>query len=373
MVPSAPMTTAAVLLAAGAGSRFVGPTHKLLAPWGAGTVAGSAIESVVAAGFDEVIVVTGAVDLGALVDGLTVLPNPHWARGQATSLRLAVEHAEAAGHDAVVVGLADQPGVPESAWRAVAASDAPIAAARFAEGRRPPVRLGREVWSMLPDSGDEGARALLAEHPELVTEIDVAGDPRDIDTADDLFTDADRAYVRECLGRAPRCNFSVAARDDRGRPTVIDNEPFLDDGTPMPTMFWLIDPDLNRRIGTLEASGGVNRAEAEIGMQALADTHRRYAALRDARIPADRSGPRPSGGVGGTRLGVKCLHTHYAWFLAGGDDAVGRWVRAHLDQSVPRSVRPLATQSGPSRQSGHDATSHDITKQGLGARDREQQ
>jgi hypothetical protein len=38
----------------------------------------------------------------------------------------------------------------------------------------------------------------------------------------------------------------------------------------------------------------------------------------------------PSGGVAGTRRGVKCLHAHYAWFLAGGEDHVGRWVKEHL-------------------------------------------
>jgi hypothetical protein len=43
-------------------------------------------------------------------------------------------------------------------------------------------------------------------------------------------------------------------------------------------------------------------------------------------IPADWPGPRPHGGVGGTRNGVKCLHAHVAWWLAGGDDPVGRWV-----------------------------------------------
>ena len=43
-------------------------------------------------------------------------------------------------------------------------------------------------------------------------------------------------------------------------------------------------------------------------------------------MPDDHAGPRPSGGVGGTRTGVKCLHAHYAWHLAGGDDPVGRWV-----------------------------------------------
>ncbi|HBA94425.1 MAG TPA: hypothetical protein DCZ35_01130, partial [Acidimicrobiaceae bacterium] len=34
--------------------------------------------------------------------------------------------------------------------------------------------------------------------------------------------------------------------------------------------------------------------------------------------------------------GVKCLHAHYAWFLAGGDDPVGRWVHARLDDLPAR-------------------------------------
>jgi hypothetical protein len=64
----------------------------------------------------------------------------------------------------------------------------------------------------------------------------------------------------------------------------------------------------------------------------LEATHRAYAAERDALLPTGHSGPAPSGGVGGTRVGVKCLHAHYAFFLAGGDDPVGRWVRDHLDE-----------------------------------------
>ena len=39
------------------------------------------------------------------------------------------------------------------------------------------------------------------------------------------------------------------------------------------------------------------------------------------------------GGVGGTRRGVKCLHAHYASFLAGSDDPVGRWVAARLAET----------------------------------------
>jgi hypothetical protein len=142
----------------------------------------------------------------------------------------------------------------------------------------------------------------------------------------------DRAVVTERLGRAPRGDWEVAARDVEGRPTVIRNAPFLDDGTPMPTRYWLIDPELVRRIGTLESLGGVRRAEAELDPEAIADAHRRYAEERDAAIPVDHVGPRPSGGVGGTARGVKCLHTHYAWFLVGGRDPVGSWVDEQLQR-----------------------------------------
>jgi hypothetical protein len=144
----------------------------------------------------------------------------------------------------------------------------------------------------------------------------------------------DVAIVAELLGRAPRGAFAVVVRADDGTPRVIRNQPLLDDGTPMPTRYWLVDRELNRRIGRLEADGGVRRAEAAVDVEELAAAHERYRAERDAAIPADWDGPVPFGGVGGTRRGVKCLHTHYAWFLAGGDDPVGRWVDLQLDTAA---------------------------------------
>jgi hypothetical protein len=52
-------------------------------------------------------------------------------------------------------------------------------------------------------------------------------------------------------------------------------------------------------------------------------------------IPEGRVGPRPSGGVGGTRHGVKCLHAHLAWWLVDGADPVGAWVAQRLDLGPP--------------------------------------
>jgi hypothetical protein len=140
----------------------------------------------------------------------------------------------------------------------------------------------------------------------------------------------DRAAVTALLGRPPQGEFEVVVRDRRGRPVVIRNAPLLGDGTPMPTRYWLVHAELRRLVSGLESSGGVRAAEAAVDPSAVARAHERHAAERDAAIPPDHVGPRPSGGVGGTRKGVKCLHAHYAWHLAGGDDPVGRWVAARL-------------------------------------------
>ena len=137
---------------------------------------------------------------------------------------------------------------------------------------------------------------------------------------------ADHDAVAAFLGRAPQAKFEVVVRGAEGLPVVIRNEPLLDDGTPMPTRYWLVDPELRRAIGTLESAGGVRQAEREVDRDELSDAHRRYAYERDTHLPAEYTGPRPSGGVGGTRAGIKCLHAHFAWYLAGGDDPVGRWV-----------------------------------------------
>jgi uncharacterized protein len=141
---------------------------------------------------------------------------------------------------------------------------------------------------------------------------------------------SDREAVAALLGREPRGDYEVVVRYADGSPLVLRNAPLLPDGTPMPTRYWLIGEPERARIGTLEADGGVRAAGREVDADALAAAHAAYAAERDAAIAADHMGPRPSGGVGGTRVGVKCLHAHYAYFLAGGDDPFGRWVAARL-------------------------------------------
>lgn len=120
------------------------------------------------------------------------------------------------------------------------------------------------------------------------------------------------------------------ARCHLGLPVVVRVPPHLDDGTPFPTLYWLTCPLATTRIGRLEGAGGVKRMETKAVADpafgaALERAHAQYGAEREAWI-TDLEAPRPSGGVGGTAQGVKCLHAHYAHHAAGGDNPVGSLV-----------------------------------------------
>ncbi len=191
------MRVMAVLLAAGAGSRFRGaaggPAHKLVADLGGRPLWRHSLDHLVAAGLDEVVVITGAapLDIDAITDAgaVTVIHNPRWASGQASSLQAAVAAATAAGVEAIVVGLADQPFISPEAWRAVALAPAEceLVVATY-DGRRGPnpVRIARSLWGELPTDGDEGARGLLRRLGDQVCAVPCVGSAADIDTLEDL-------------------------------------------------------------------------------------------------------------------------------------------------------------------------------------------
>lgn len=148
---------------------------------------------------------------------------------------------------------------------------------------------------------------------------------------------ADREVMAVQIGRPLRADSVPVVRCPLGLPVVVAVPPLLDDGTPFPTRYWLTCPLAVRRIGRLESAGGVGemerRAEEDPAFGARLDAaHARYAAERDALVPPDAV-VRPSGGVGGTRIGVKCLHAHYADHAAGHDNPVG--------DAVAPSVEPL--------------------------------
>ncbi len=180
-------TTAAVVLAAGAGNRFLGAKHKLLTEIAGKPIVCHAVEAAKTAGFDEVIVVSGCVDLtNTLPSDVTIVHNEQWQQGQATSLLGAVTYAANSGHSAVVVGLGDQPSIGVEPWRKVRDSEADLAAADFGGGFGPPVRLAASMWASLPLSGDEGARSLWRKRPEMCKLVSCIGDSTDVDTLEDL-------------------------------------------------------------------------------------------------------------------------------------------------------------------------------------------
>jgi molybdenum cofactor cytidylyltransferase len=187
------VTSVAVLLSAGGGTRFHGATHKLLADLRGRPVWRQALDHVLDAGFDQVVVVTGAVELpltdGSLLDAVVWVRNADWASGQASSLLVGIEAAAALGATVVTVGLADQPFVTTASWAAVREADPSCRIVIAEYDGRPgphPVRLGREVWPHLATSGDEGARSLLRLHPEWVCRVPCVGSTADIDTLEDL-------------------------------------------------------------------------------------------------------------------------------------------------------------------------------------------
>lgn len=168
----------AVVLAAGASTRFGAPKQRLLlAP---------VLERVRRArGLDDVLVVTGAHEVET--DARTVRC-PDWERGPGASLRCAFAELTIETEAAVVV-LGDGPDLaPEAiervldAWRRGAGD---VVAASYGGDRGHPIVLARSVW---PDVPDEGARAL---EPALVP-CDDLGSPGDVDTPQDLARRARR-------------------------------------------------------------------------------------------------------------------------------------------------------------------------------------
>ena len=134
-------------------------------------------------------VVSGAIELPSFA-GATLLHNPRWAEGQSTSLWKAIDFAESLDCDAIVVGLADQPGIAPSDWAGVRnamAEGASIAVGTYGGQRRNPVGLARSIWPLLPADADEGARSVMSAHPHLVTEVPCSGNSEDIDSVEDLL------------------------------------------------------------------------------------------------------------------------------------------------------------------------------------------
>jgi molybdenum cofactor cytidylyltransferase len=180
----------AIVLAAGEGSRFVGPQHKLDAEIDGRSLLGRALDAAVASGIGPVVLVVGdgadRLVRTVIPDGVVTVVNRRWRDGSATSLQAGLARAAELGATRAVIALADQPFITAEAWRDVAAADAAVAVATYSGVRGHPVQLRSDVWPLLPTVGDEGARAVMRLRPDLVREIPCRGSAVDIDTVEDL-------------------------------------------------------------------------------------------------------------------------------------------------------------------------------------------
>jgi CTP:molybdopterin cytidylyltransferase MocA len=188
------VSIAAVVLAAGRGSRLESATPKPLLAYRGRPLVTWALDAARASGLTPVLLVVGhqADAVGALAPAdVRVVASPRWAEGISQSLRVALDAlADDASITAACIGLADQPGVGPDAYRRLAtAADAgaEIAVATYGGVRRNPVLLARAVWDAARAlTGDEGARQLMRDRPVVEVDCTGTGDPTDVDTLDDL-------------------------------------------------------------------------------------------------------------------------------------------------------------------------------------------
>jgi len=181
---------AVIVLAAGAGTRYLGPRHKLSEMLGDRTVLARTVGNAHASQM-PVVVVTTAELLEQIRAPLptrdVVVLDPDAPRGMGDSIAAGVSVRASADGWLVLPG--DMPLVQPQTLRAVAAAleQQPVAFAQHRGRRGHPVGFGSELFSELVRlQGDEGARRLLARYPTVAVDTDDPGVLMDIDTVDDL-------------------------------------------------------------------------------------------------------------------------------------------------------------------------------------------
>jgi molybdenum cofactor cytidylyltransferase len=180
-----PSLRLAAIVLAGGQSRRMGRRNKLLIEVDGTPMVVRAVDTVAAAGFDPVIVVTGhqADRVRALLAGRDVAfaHNPDYAAGISTSLRAGI-NALPDGIDGVLVALGDMPRVRPDHLRRLADAFDPAAERAIClptwQGKRGnPVLWARRFFAEMADvGGDVGARHIVGEHAELVCEVEMADD-----------------------------------------------------------------------------------------------------------------------------------------------------------------------------------------------------
>jgi molybdenum cofactor cytidylyltransferase len=182
---------AGIVLAAGGSTRMGRP--KMLLPAPGGTLLSAAIEPLLEAGLDRVVVVLGnraeEVRRSAQLPAdprLVFVVCADWAAGMASSLKRGLQAC--ADADAVVIALGDQPGVTAERIGMITAAFGPgrdLVVPVHREIPAHPVLFGRSLFAELEAlSGDVGAREVVRRHGHEAVRIEVESLP-DIDTEED--------------------------------------------------------------------------------------------------------------------------------------------------------------------------------------------
>ncbi len=198
-----PRRVGAVVLAAGAASRFGGV--KALAMLDGRPILQHVLDAVAESGPGETIVVLGygadKIEAAIRWRNERRVRNPDPDAGLSSSLRVGIEALQA-NLDAALFVLGDQPFIRPATIAALEAALRPgercAAVPIHAEGGGPnPVLLSRTAWPLvLESSGDRGLGPVLRAHPDLVREVPVQGANPDVDTPGDLAALAWDARVR---------------------------------------------------------------------------------------------------------------------------------------------------------------------------------
>jgi molybdenum cofactor cytidylyltransferase len=182
---------AAIVLAAGGSTRMGRP--KMLLPLRRGTLLSAAVEPLLSAGLDRVVVVLGdragevkeGADLPELAR-LRIVVNEAWRDGMASSLSRGL--AECSEADAVLIALGDQPGATKDRLRRILGAfhpGAPLVVPVHEGIPAHPVLFAHALFPELAAlSGDVGARQVVRRHWNEAVRIDVEPLP-DVDTPED--------------------------------------------------------------------------------------------------------------------------------------------------------------------------------------------
>jgi molybdenum cofactor cytidylyltransferase len=182
-----------VVPAAGSGSRFGGPLHKLEQPFEGSTVLGTTLRHAIQTQLPVVVVTTAALAARACSvlawHDIVVIGAGEAARGMGYTIAHGI--TERSGAEGWIVLPGDMPLVrPESILAVAAALDQhPVAYAQYRGRRGHPVAFAAELYSELIQlSGDDGARRVVARYPAHGQDVDDPGVLLDIDTTADLET-----------------------------------------------------------------------------------------------------------------------------------------------------------------------------------------